>query len=76
MKHLVGCYVAEQLSKWHVPRWQFRNLLFDEYIFADTFFVLHCQYGKPAYLDRFLTVYCPACCDVSPERQDCNGDMR
>lgn len=72
-----GRHVAEQPSTWHGPRGHFRNLLFGEFIFADTFFVRYCLHGKQQFLDQFLTVlYRPARRDASPERADWTGDVR
>ncbi|MGI4866165.1 MAG: hypothetical protein ACRYFZ_19730 [Janthinobacterium lividum] len=75
--HIPGRHVAERPTTWHGPRESFRNLLFGEFIFADTFFALYCLHGKPQFLDQFLTVlYRPARRDASPERADWNGDVR
>jgi len=72
-----GRHVAERPTTWHGPRESFRNLLFGEFMFADTFFVLYCLHGRPELLDNFLTVlYRPAKRDASPERPDWNGDVR
>jgi len=72
-----GRHVAERRTTWHGPRESFRNLLFGEFMFADTFFVLYCLQGKVEFLDNFLTVlYRPARRDASPDRPDWNGDVR
>ena len=72
-----GRHVTERATTWHGPLGHFRNLLFGEFIFADTFFVLYCLHGKREYLDQFLTVlYRPARRDASPERADWTGDVR
>ncbi len=74
---LPGRHVAERPTTWHGPRESFRNLLFGEVMFADTFFVLYCLHGRPELLDNFLTVlYRPAKRDASPEKADWNGDVR
>ena len=62
---------------WHGPAASLANLLFGEFIFADTFFVLYCQHGRAEYLDKFLTVlYRPARPGADPEAPDWNGDVR
>jgi hypothetical protein len=64
-------------ATWHGPLGQFRNLLFGEFIFADTFFVLYSLHGQAEYLDKFLTVlYRPARPDADPEAPDWTGDLR
>ena len=74
---IAGRHVTERATTWHGPRESFRNLLFGEFIFADTFFVLYCLHGKKQFLDQFLTVlYRPARRDASPDRADWNGDVR
>lgn len=74
---LPGRHATEPAATWHGPRESFRNLLFGEFIFADTFFVLYCLHGKPQLLDQFLTVlYRPARRDASPAREDWTGDVR
>ncbi|MGI4871455.1 MAG: hypothetical protein ACRYFX_09790 [Janthinobacterium lividum] len=75
--HLPGRHVSERPTTWHGPLGQFRNLLFGEFIFADTFFVLYCLHRRPEYLDQFLaTLYRPARRDASPARADWTGDVR
>ena len=72
-----GRHVAERPTTWHGPRASFSNLLFGEFIFADTFFALYCLHGTQSFLDQFLTVlYRPAKRDASPERADWDGDVR
>lgn len=62
---------------WHGPAGQLANLLFGEFIFADTFFVLYCQHAHGEYLDKFLTVlYRPARPGAGPEAPDWTGDVR
>ncbi|MGI4833271.1 MAG: hypothetical protein ACRYFK_07400 [Janthinobacterium lividum] len=61
----------------HGPRDSFRNLLFGEFIFADTFFVLYCLRGRAEHLDQLLaTLYRPARAGASPADADWNGDLR
>ena len=62
---------------WHGPAGQLANLLFGEFIFADTFFVLYCQHGWGGYLDKFLAVlYRPGRPGADPEASDWTGDVR
>jgi hypothetical protein len=64
-------------TSWHGPAGQFRNLLFGEFIFADTFFVLYSLHGQADCLDKFLTVlYRPARPEADPEAPDWTGDVR
>lgn len=68
---------AGQHTTWHGPLGQLRNLLFGEFMFADTFFVLYCQHGQAHLLDQFLTVlYRPARPDADPDAPDWTGDVR
>lgn len=68
---------AGQHTTWHGPLGQLRNLLFGEFMFADTFFVLYCQPGQAAALDQFLTVlYRPARANPDPDAPDWAGDVR
>ncbi|MGI4762331.1 MAG: hypothetical protein ACRYF0_16595 [Janthinobacterium lividum] len=68
---------AGQRATWHGPLGQLRNLLFGEFMFADTFFVLYCLHGQAAALDQFLTVlYRPARAGADPDAPDWNGDVR
>jgi hypothetical protein len=82
-----GRHVTEKAATWHGPLGHFQNLLFGEFIFADTFFVLYLLHGKKEYLDKFITVlYRPARRvkaaaglveqDASPEDLDWTGDVR
>lgn len=72
-----GRHVTERPTTWHGPLGEFRNLLFGEFLFADTFFVLFTLHGKQELLDQFLTVlYRPARRGASPEREDWTGDVR
>jgi hypothetical protein len=64
-------------ATWHGPLGQLRNLLFGEFMFADTFFVLYCLHGQAKFLDQFLTVlYRPARPDADPDAPDWTGDVR
>ena len=66
-----------QAATWHGPLGQLRNLLFGEFIFADTFFVLFCLHGQAKFLDQFLTVlYRPARAGADPDAPDWTGDVR
>ncbi|MGI4760912.1 MAG: hypothetical protein ACRYF0_09415 [Janthinobacterium lividum] len=68
---------AGQAATWHGPLGQMRNLLFGEFLFADTFFVLYCQHGQAHLLDQFLAVlYRPARAGADPEAADWAGDVR
>jgi hypothetical protein len=68
---------AGRPTTWHGPLGQFQNLLFGEFMFADTFFVLYCQHGHASALDQFLTVlYRPARAGADPDAPDWNGDVR
>jgi len=72
-----GRHFTERPTMWHGPRGHLRNVLFGEFIFADTFLVLYCLHHKEKYLDQFLTVlYRPARRDASPDDADWNGDVR
>jgi hypothetical protein len=82
-----GRHRSERPATWHGPRGQFQNLLFGEFMFADTFFVLYHLTGKKEWLNQFLTVlYRPARRvtsamglveqDASPEDLDWTGDVR
>jgi hypothetical protein len=74
---IAGRHVSELATTWHGPRGQFCNLLFGEFLFADTFFVLFTLHGKADLLDKFLTVlYRPARRGASAERDDWTGDVR
>ena len=74
---IAGRHVTERPSTWHGPRGHLENLLFGEFIFADTFFVLYTLHGLETYLDQFLTVlYRPARRGASPADADWNGDVR
>lgn len=69
--------LPDRPTTWHGPLGQFRNLLFGEFIFADTFFVLYSLHGQAACLDQFLTVlYRPARPEADPEAPDWTGDVR
>ena len=68
---------AGRPTTWHGPLGQLRNLLFGEFMFADTFFVLYCQHGQASALDQFLTVlYRPARAGADPDAPDWAGDVR
>ncbi|MVN77749.1 hypothetical protein GO988_15555 [Hymenobacter sp. HMF4947] len=72
-----GRRLSEPATTWHGPRGYLQNLLFGEFMFADTFFVLYCLHGTQDLLDQFLTVlYRPARRGASPEDDDWNGDVR
>jgi hypothetical protein len=74
---LPGRHATELATTWHGPCGQFSNLLFGEFLFADTFFVLFTLHGQADLLDKFLTVlYRPARRGASPEREDWTGDVR
>lgn len=74
---LPGRHFTERPAIWHGPRGHLRNVLFGEFIFADTFFVLYALHGKQKHLDQFLTVlYRPAQRDARPENPDWTGDVR
>jgi len=64
-------------STWHGPREYLRNLLFGEFMFADTFFVLYSQHHQVEHLDKFLTVlYRPAQPELDVNHPDWKGDVR
>jgi hypothetical protein len=72
-----GRHFVERPIIWHGPRAHLQNVLFGEFIFADTFFVLYCLHGTDNFLDQFLTVlYRPARRGASPDDADWNGDVR
>ena len=72
-----GRHLSERPTTWHGPAAHLSNLLFGEFIFADTFFVLYCLFSRPEHLDQFLTVlYRPARRGANPEADDWNGDVR
>lgn len=63
--------------RYHAPRTSLRNVLFGEFVFADTFFVLYVRFQRPEHLDQFLaTLYRPRRRGASPSRADWTGDMR
>jgi len=75
--HIAGRHLSERPTTWYGPSASFSNLLFGEFIFADTFFVLYTLRGQEQLLDQFLTVlYRPVRRDASPERADWTGDVR
>ncbi|MDO7877671.1 hypothetical protein Q5H93_23230 [Hymenobacter sp. ASUV-10] len=62
---------------WHGPREYLRNLLFGEFMFADTYFVLYSLQQRPEHLDKFLTVlYRPAQEGLDVHHPDWKGDVR
>jgi hypothetical protein len=72
-----GRHFTEKPTMWHGPRAHLQNVLFGEFIFADTFFVLYCLHGTENFLDQFLTVlYRPERRGASPDDADWNGDVR
>ncbi|TPG71977.1 hypothetical protein [Hymenobacter nivis] len=74
---LPGRHVTERAVTWHGPRGHLRNVLFGEFIFADTFFVLYALHGKAEHLDKFLAVlYRPRRVGASPASADWTGDVR
>jgi hypothetical protein len=59
------------------PRSSFRNLLFGEFIFADTYFRAWAAYKSAAALDLFLgTLYRPAVPGLAPSDPRWRGDRR
>ena len=72
-----GRHLTERPTVWRGPLSYLSNVLFGEFIFADTFFVLYSLHGKQEHLDQFLTVlYRPARQGASPQDADWNGDVR
>ncbi|MBC6698869.1 hypothetical protein [Hymenobacter sp. BT190] len=63
--------------RWVGPRGSFRNLLFGEFIFADTYFRAWSTHRSPQALDWFLaTLYRPLVPGLSPSDARWQGDRR
>ncbi|SHL25990.1 hypothetical protein [Hymenobacter psychrotolerans] len=59
------------------PREHFRNLLFKEFIFADSYFMRFCADRQEALLDKLVAVlYRPQRKPYHPDRADYGGDRR
>lgn len=72
-----GRHRTEPWQTWHGPRASLSNVTFGEFIFADTFFVLHALHRRPAHLDQFLAVlYRPSKRNPDPDHPDWDGDVR
>jgi hypothetical protein len=62
---------------YHGPREAFRTLRFDEFIFADTYYLRYLQTGGEHYLDQLVaTLYRPERADYDPEAVTYTGDRR
>lgn len=62
---------------YHGPREAFRNLRFDEFIFADTYYLRYLQTGGEHYLDQLVaTLYRPERAGYDPNAVDYAGDRR
>jgi hypothetical protein len=67
--------VAKQF--YYGPREAFRNLRFDEFIFADTYYLRYLQTGGEHYLDQLVaTLYRPERAGYDPTAVDYAGDRR
>lgn len=63
--------------RYYGPREAFRNLRFDEFIFADTYYLRYLQTGGEHYLDQLVaTLYRPEREGYNPEAVDYAGDRR
>lgn len=64
-------------KRYYGPREAFRNLRFDEFIFADTYYLRYLQTGGEHYLDQLVAVlYRPERADYDPEAVTYAGDRR
>lgn len=62
---------------YHGPREAFRTLRFDEFIFADTYYLRYLQRGGEHYLDQLVaTLYRPERADYDPTAVHFAGDRR
>lgn len=62
---------------YHGPREAFRNLRFDEFIFADTYYLRYLQTGGEHYLNQLVaTLYRPERADYDPRAVTYAGDRR
>jgi hypothetical protein len=67
--------VARQ--RYYGPREAFRTLRFDEFIFADSYYLRYLQTGGEHYLDQLVaTLYRPERADYDPEAVTYAGDRR
>ena len=67
----------EEPRHFYGPREAFRNLRFDEFIFADSYYLRYLQTGGEHYLDQLLAVlYRPERAGYNPEAVDYAGDRR
>lgn len=67
----------EQHQHFHGPREAFRNLRFDEFIFADSYFLRYLQTQAVTWLDQLVAVlYRPERRPYRPEAVDYAGDRR
>jgi hypothetical protein len=74
---LPGRGLKERATTWTGPRGHLRNLLFGEFMFADTYFVHYIQHNRHEDFDKFLAVlYRPARRNAKPTDPDWNGDLR
>jgi hypothetical protein len=64
-------------KRYYAPREAFRNLRFDEFIFADTYYLRYLQTGGEHYLDQLVaTLYRPERAGYNPEAVSYAGDRR
>jgi hypothetical protein len=67
----------EQPQHFHGPREAFRNLRFDEFIFADSYYLRYLQTQEVTWLDQFVAVlYRPERRPYRPQAVDYAGDRR
>lgn len=65
------------LRRYHGPREALRNLRFDEFIFADTYYLRYLQTGGATWLDQLVAVlYRPERPDYDPQAVSFAGDRR
>jgi hypothetical protein len=63
--------------RYYGPREAFRNLRFDEFIFADSFYLRYLKTGEQRYLDQLVAVlYRPQAAGYAPRSVDYQGDRR
>jgi len=67
----------EQAQHFHGPREAFRNLRFDEFIFADTYYLRYLQTQQASWLDQLVAVlYRPERAGYDPQAVTYAGDRR
>ncbi|MBO3270747.1 hypothetical protein [Hymenobacter defluvii] len=70
-------YIKQWRARWVGPRSSFRNLLFGEFIFADTYFRLYATRQSAEALDLLVaTLYRPLVPGMSPSHPQWQGDRR